>query len=265
MDTEYMSFNARKYLMERCPGHEFEGSDKRIHTHWGLDKVHNFYEQFHNSWDNSTATLLELGSGPYIHTLISAAPYVGQIYHTDYLEECRQEVLMWKKKDPNAYNWTPYFKYIVNKLEGISDSDAVVQREELLRGKLKDSLFLDMKSASMLPGYPGKPEFDIIYTGFCIESIAASLQDYKDIMERVYNMLNPNGFLLMLASQGCTWYSVNEVVYPTYPIHITDVLSTLNELGLTLCYIENIKKVYEDGVRYYNNKKYYGCYVAQKI
>ncbi|XP_065901583.1 nicotinamide N-methyltransferase-like [Dysidea avara] len=262
MDTGYVSFDARKYLMERCPGNEFEGSDKRIHTHWSLGKVHNFYEEFHNKWDNSTATVLEFGSGPYIHTLISAAPYVGHIYHTDYLEECRREALMWKNKDHDAYNWTPYFKYIVNTLEGINGNNVVAEREELLRNKLKDSLFVDMRSSNMLPGYLGK--FDIIYSGFCIESIAPSLQEYRAIMERVYNLLNPNGFLLMLASQGCTWYTVNGVVYPTYPIHINDVLSTLNELGFTLCYLENVKKIYEDGVTYYNDKKYYGCFVAQK-
>jgi len=263
MDTEYASFNARKYLMERCPGNEFEESDKRIHTHWGLVKVHNFYEEFHNNWNNSNASLLELGSGPYIHTLISAAPYVSCIYHTDYLKECRREALLWKNKDPNAYNWTPYFKYIVNTLEGNNNSEAIAEREELLRSKLKDSLFLDMKSINMLPGYSGK--FDIIYSGFCIESIATSLQEYKGIIGKVYNMLNPNGFLLMLTSQGCTWYTVDGVVYPTYPIHINDVLSTLNELGLTLCYVENVKKNYEDGVTYYNDKKNYGCYIAQKL
>ena len=263
MDSNYQKFNARKYLEERCPGSEFKKIDPRIHTQWGLRCVHNFYEMFHNNWDNSNASLLEFGAGPYLHTMISAAPYVSKIYHTDFLEECRREVILWKNKDPKAYDWSPYFKFVVNALEGQSGTDVVAEREELLRSKLKDSLFLDMKSNDPLPAHPGS--FDIIYTGFCIESIAVSLEEYKVIMKRVSSLLNPNGHLVMLANQGCTWYSVNEVKYPTYPISIAEVLQTLEEVGFTLRYMESVKKEYEDGVHYYNDKKYYSYYVAQKV
>jgi len=263
MDTNYQKFNARKYLEERCPGNEFKEIDPRIHTQWGLRCVHKFYQDFHKNWDNSTASLLEFGSGPYLHTLISAAPYVSKIYHTDFLEECRREVLLWKNKDSTAYDWSPYFKFVVNTLEGQAGMDAVDERQALLRSKLKDSLFLDMKANDPLPSHPGS--FDIIYTGFCIESIASSLEEYKVIMKKVFSLLNPNGFLIMLANQGCTWYSVNDVKYPTYPIRIDEILVTLDEVGFTLHYVESIKKKYEDGVKYYNNKKLYSCYIAQKL
>jgi len=97
------------YLKEQCPGNEFKIDDKLIHTQWGLTTIHNFYKEFHTEWDNSSASLLEFGSGPYIHTLISAAPYISQIYHSDYLIQCRNEALLWKNKDPKAYDWFPYF------------------------------------------------------------------------------------------------------------------------------------------------------------
>lgn len=263
MDYNYQNFNARRYLEERCPGNELKELDPRIHTQWGLRCLHNFYGKFHKNWDNSTATLLEFGAGPYIHTMISAAPHVSKIYHTDFLEQCRGEVLLWKNEDPKAYDWSPYFQFVVNTLEDQSGMDAVIERQELLRSKLKDSLFLDMKSSDPLPTYPGS--FDIIYTGFCIESIASSLEEYKVIMKRVFNLLNPCGYLVMLVSQGCTWYSVNEVKYPTYPIRIDEVLTTLEEVGFMLHYMESVKKEYEDGVHYYNDKKYYSCYIAQRL
>ena len=263
LNMEYnKDFNARRYLEERCPGNEFKELDPRIHTQWSLRCLHNFYEKFHKNWDNSTASLLEFGSGPYIHTLISAAPHVSKIYHTDYLEQCRKEALLWKNKDPKAYDWSPYFQFVVNTLEGQSGIDAATRRQELLRSKLKDSLFLDMKSSDPLPAYRGS--FDIIYTGFCTEGIASSLEEYKVIMKRVFNLLNPCGYLVMLASQGCTWYSVNEVKYLCYPIHIDETLTTLEEVGFTLHYLESVRKEYEDGVQYYNDKKYYSCYIAQK-
>ena len=263
MDYHYQRFNARKYLEERCPGNEFKETDSRIHTQWGLKCLHRFYKDFHKNWDKSTASLLEFGAGPYLHTLISAAPYVNIIYHTDFLEECRREVLLWKNKDPKAYNWSPYFQFVVNTLEGQSGMDEVIERQELLRSKLKDSLFLDMKSDDPLPAHPG--QFDLIYTGFCIESIASCLEEYKVIMKKVFGLLNPNGYLIMLANQGCTWYSVNNVKYPTYPIRIDEILSTLEEIGFTLHYMESMKKEYEEGKEYYNDKKYYSFYIAQKL
>ena len=141
--------------------------------------------------------------------------------------------------------------------------NAVIEWQELLRSKLKDSLFLDMKSEDPLPAHPGP--FDLIYTGFCIESIASCLEEYKVIMKKVSGLLNPNGYLIMLTSQGCSWFSVNKVKYPTYPIRIDEVLSTVEEVGFTLHYMESIKEEYEDGMEYYNDKKYCSCYIAQKL
>ena len=208
MDTDYQHFDARAYLKERCPGNEFQVYNKRIHTQWGLTVIHNFYKEFHSQWDNSSASLLEFGAGPYIHTLISAAPYVDQIYHSDYLKQCRNEALLWKNDDPKAYDWSPYFRFIVTTLETQSGMDAVIERQELLRRKLKDSLFLDMRSSNPLPSHPGL--FDIIYTGFCIESIASSLKEYRSTIKKVFDLLNPNGFLLMLSSLGCSYVVFSE-------------------------------------------------------
>ena len=264
MDYNYQKFDARSYLEERCPGNEFKTDDLRIHTHWGLKCLYNFYENFHEYWDNSSATLLEFGAGPYIHTLISAAPYVGKIYHTDYLEECRQEALLWMKNDPKAYDWSPYFQYIVNTLEGKSGMDAIAERQELLRSKFQDSLFLNMKSSGPLLPADLKP-FDIVYTGFCIESVMLSLEEYKGVIKKIFGLLKPNGFLVMLVNQVCTWFTVNGVKYPSLSIRIDEVLATLEEVGFALYYTEAVRKEYKDGVQYYSDKEYYGCYVARKV
>ena len=260
---DYKKFNARAFLEQRCPGTEFEVTDNRIQTQWRLAMIHKFYKDFHKEWDNSNATFLEFGAGPYLHTLISAAPYVGEIYHSDYSASCQDETLMWMRKDPNAYSWDPYFKYVVNTLEGQDGGDAVVKRQELLRSKFKDSLYLDMKSDKMLPDYSGK--FDIIYTGYCIEAVMSSLDEYKPILKRVFDLINPNGFLLMLANIESTMYYVGESKYFCYPLRIEDVMSTLKEVGFTISYAEIVKMKFEKGIAYVSDMKYTSCFVAQKI
>jgi len=224
--------------------------------------MNNFYQNFHKKWDISKAKLLEFGAGPYLHTLISASPYFGEIYHSDYLPACREEVLMWMRKDPNAYNWDPYFKYVVNTLEGQNGEDAVVKRQELLRSKFQDSLYLNMKSDNMLPDHSGK--FDVIYTGYCIEAVASTNDEYKTIIKGVYDLLNPNGFLMMLANIGSTLYYVDTMKYHCLPLSIDDVFSTLQEVGFTVWYAEIVKMEYEKGVAYTSDKECASCFVVQK-
>ena len=262
-DEHYEQFNPRAFLRIRCPGTEFNTMSKKLYSQWRLTKLHDFYQDYHSEWDIANAKFLEFAAGPYLHTLISAAPYVGEIYHSDYLPACRHEVLMWMNKDPNAYNWDPYFKYVVNVLEHQGGEDAVLKRQELLRSKFKDSLYLNMKSNNMLPDYTG--QFDVIFSGYCIEYLASSLDEYKTFIRKVFSLLKPNGFFVMLASLGGTEYYVDDVKYPCYPLRISDVLTTLEEIGSTTWFSEIVKLKYEEGVEYTCDQVWNSFYVAQKV
>ena len=66
--------------------------------------------------------------------------HVAGIYHTDYVKSCQDEVLMWKSNDPNAYDWSAYFKHVVNTLEGQSNPKVVDEHKERLREVLRDVL-----------------------------------------------------------------------------------------------------------------------------
>ena len=82
-----------------------------------------------------------------------------------------------------------------------------------------------MKSDIMLPDCNRK--FDIVF-------IMSSLDDYKPIMKKVFDLLNPNGFLMMLAKIESTMYYVGNTKYFVYPLLLEDVKSTLKEVGFTL-------------------------------
>ena len=167
------------------------------------------------------------------------------------------------RKDPNAYDWDPYFKYIVNTLEAQKGEQAIVKRQELLRNKFKGSLYLDMKSDNMLPDHSGK--FDVIFSGYCIEYLASSLEEYKTFMRKAFSLLKPNGYFVMLTSLGATEYYVDDVKYPCYPLRINDVLTTLEEIGYTTWFSEIVRIRQEEGVKYPSDQVWNSCYVAQKI
>ena len=70
----------------------------RVHSKF-LEQWHNFYTSFGHEFDLSSSTLLELGGGPTIHSLISACQHVSKITFSDYAETNRREIRMWKEND----------------------------------------------------------------------------------------------------------------------------------------------------------------------
>lgn len=112
--TDYQAFfTGREYLSRRfVAGPNGEIDPERNVQPFYLKCFHEFYQQFHGRWDNKSARVLEFGGGPTIYPLISAAPHVNNIVFSDYVESCRKEVQLWKDQDPEAHNWTPYFRLV---------------------------------------------------------------------------------------------------------------------------------------------------------
>ena len=226
-DKKYEKFNAKNYLQIQYPKSLFENPDPNLAAIHSLQCHHQFCEQFHKEWDKSTARLLDLGGGPCIHCLISYVPYVAEIYHSDYVEACRDEVVLWTNNDPDAHDWFPYFKYVVNTLQGQAGEEAVVERMEMARSKLKGVLFCDVKSNNLLPD-AAKKKFDIILSTWCIENVVNSVEEYGNILKRIKLLLNPNGFFVTIANLKSTYYRFEGKQYPCFPITEENVVSSLN-------------------------------------
>ena len=171
-------------------------------------------------------------------------PYVAEIIHSDYVKACRDEVLLWKRNHRDAHDWLPYFKHVVNTLEGQPGQDAVIERMEMARDKLKAVLFCDVKNAAILPGnvHVGK-KFDIILSTWCIENVVTSVEEYGNILKHVGLMLNPNGFFVTIANMKSTYYRFDGKQYPSFPITEEDIVSSLKEAGFNIrfknCYYKS--------------------------
>ena len=254
----YEDFDVKAYLASRYSVTVFE---EQAMAPWNTQCYHRFYETFNGEWDNSNAVLLQLGAGPCIYDLISAAPYVAEIYHSDYLKVCCDEVLLWKNKDPNAYDWSPYFRYVVNTLEGKDGQHAVLERETMLRSILKDSFTCDVQQSPLCtPDYLKAP--DIICVNFCIEFASPSIDKYTAILKEVFGLLKPKGFLVMACCLGCTKFMVNGVKFPG-GITLNEKLTedTLKEVGFVVCFKESKEKPVPDN---YNDATGQAFLIAQK-
>lgn len=255
--------DARSYLISRYPATIFEENQTQIMTTWNVLCYHKFFQQFHTEWNTSTAVLLDVGGGPCIYSHICAAPYVAEIYHSDYVKACRNEVLLWKNNDPNAYDWSSYFRHIVNTLEGQSSSDAVTRREDALRKVLKDVIFCDVKADLIVPAISTK--VNIITCNFCLDSTCGSMDGFVSALQKIYQMLTPNGFLVMLFSLGCSWYKLDGTKYFTgYTLSIEETEAHLKKAGFVLRYAECKEKALS-GRNINNDTTGQAFVVAQKI
>ena len=262
MDT-YQDFDVRGYLVSRYPVTLFEEDGEKYMEPWDMLCYHRFYETFRNEWDNSSAVLLQLGGGPCIYDLISAPPYVAEIYHSDYLKCCCDEVLLWKNNDPSAYDWSQFFRYTMNTLEGKDSPHAVIERQNLLRNTMKGSLICDIKqSPIVLPGFVKPP--DIICISFCLEVAVASNIKFIDALKEIYGILKPKGFFVMLISLECTWYLLSGIKYSCLYYTEKDIEDALQQVGFVIRFKEAKEKPLPARNRN-NDTKSHGFFVAQKV
>lgn len=182
-----------------------------------------------------------LEEAPAFTLTFCAAPYVAEIYHSDYVKACRDEVLLWKNKDTNAYDWSPYFRHIVNTLEGQSSSDVVDKREDTLHKVLKDVIFCDIKADVITPAISMK--VNIITSNFCLDSACESINCYASALENIYQMLASKGILVLLSNLGCSWYKLgNTKCFTGFTLSIEDIETCLKKIGFVLKYTEYKEK-----------------------
>jgi len=259
---EHRYNDARDYLRVRYPSTVFDDDLLAAGYGWVNECYHHFYQAYHKEWDSSTAVLLEVGGGPCIYPLISAVPYVAEIYHSDYVKACRDEVLLWKNKDPNAYDWSPYFKYVVQVLEGQTKPDAVTERQEKLRSVLKDVIPCDLKADVVVPAVKGP--VDIISSNYCLES-SFSFEEYLAALNKIYEMLAPNGFFVSQAVLGNTWYNLVDVkYYNSFSLSLQEAQTYYRQTGFEVVHAE----IYDKPLSSRNindDATGYGFFIAQKL
>ena len=166
--------------------------------HHSLKHIHKFYE----SCGSPAAGLkvLEFGAGPVIAYVISASLYASEIVLSEYMETNRKVLQMWLDRNPNAPNWSPFFEYVVQKLEGKSKEEAA-KREEKLRQVIKAVIPCDIhKNPPVEPAYHGP--YDVIFTSFCLEIACNSLEEFSGAVSKLAKLLKPEGKLVIMTMEG---------------------------------------------------------------
>jgi len=104
------------------------------------------------------------------------------------------------------HEWSEYVKYVVTELESKPDNGITAQRQELLRGKIKEVIPCNIRDNSIL-GERTIEKFDIVQTNLCLEVACESKEEFTKCVGGLKTLLKPGGYLVFLTAKGGSWYT----------------------------------------------------------
>lgn len=211
-------FDARKYLQEYFTTPNDED--------W-------FTMQF---WVEQTRPLrrgvrvLEYGGGPTLYSVLILARQASSVHFSDYVPNALKEVRKWIAGEPDAHDWRPYTRTILQ-LEGSPhDEAAVAAREDALRRRMATISEGDATTEQML--FDPRPPYDVVTAHHCLDVAARDFQDFKRMVRRLAEWLAPGGLFLLSVTTGTTQYTVEGNVFACLDLSRAQVCESLVEAGI---------------------------------
>jgi hypothetical protein len=168
--------------------------------------------------------VLEFGGGPCLWASLLLAQYFDQIWFCDFTPSNLQSVQDWLDENPNAFNWKPFFNYVLDIKQGHHDNEIEYEiklRSALKNGKIfrcdvngENSLFIDDTNSNN-----HQQQFDMIYSNSCLESACSSYDIFRRTIGRFSDILKPGGILLIFSYQNSTSYVFNGNKFTDLPLN----------------------------------------------
>ena len=179
--------------------------------------------------------VLDLGCGPVIANVISAAEFASEIVLAEYTELNRKEITKWLDRDLDAHDWTPFFTYIVTEVEGRS-SEEIAVREEKLRSAIKAVVPCDLTKDPIVSS-EYMQEYDVVQAFLSLDPASSSKEEYLSILKRIRLLVKPGGTFILYSIQrseelpGPAVYKVGSVQFSNVRISVKSIESSLRSAG----------------------------------
>ena len=191
------TFNATDYFLTR-----YGDINVKDRVQFQLDKIDDLFQATFST-DQRSLKVLDYGCGPIIQHSISAAAYASEVVFCDISSANCEAIKKWLRKDPDAFNWSPHFDYVVQTLEGKGEKEAR-EREEQLR-KVGKIVFCDALSETpMEKGYEGP--YDVILECGCLDAACANKESYRSCMKVLASLLKPGGTFIRYSNNCVAEY-----------------------------------------------------------
>lgn len=217
---------------------------------------------------------LDVGGGPTVYQHIFTAMVAGDITHSEFLEQNRQEISNWVKGRSDSYNWDSYFELIRNIIKDDADYVKIIKnnldspdariKEHALRinSLLYGDNFNDIKKNlqevigdKIIFGdvfkqnlgmkedtYPyefvnsGTREsaIELVTSNFTIESATGDKNKWLDGMQHIMDQVKSRGYLAISAIRNSSWYKVGGERMPAVAINENELAEVLTANGFKI-------------------------------
>ena len=233
---QYQAFDPEDYL--KTTYYDVNVPDKVI---FRLESLNRAYQALPPS-----LKVLEYGAGPTIFTVISTARRASEIVLADVAESNRRALWKWLRRDPTAFNWSPFFDHVVQKLEGKGEEEAR-EREEKLRQVVKDVIHCDInEDPPVQKGFEGP--YDVVMDSWCLPYACETREAYEKGIAKLAGLLKPGGTLMIFASQRTQpgSYSAGSAVFKSLPLSGEYVSKVVQEQGFSEVSVNLCSRQYTD-------------------
>jgi hypothetical protein len=185
-----------------------------------------FYARRHGTRP-SGGRLLEVGGGPVIYPLISAARPMAEIHFTDVLQENLDEVRAALDRTPEAFDWRPFaFRALEHELGRPPTVAEIDDRLRTVRDRVTRLLPLNLWES------PDIGTYDVVQANFVLDSITSSLGDWQGLLRTLTERVVPGGELLMCALEGSRWWRLGDHQFPAVSLDREMLGNALVETGM---------------------------------
>ena len=230
--------------------HKTPGTPENILRDFTMDLIHKVFsrlfpqDQKASQYQSEKVRVLDYGCGPSITCVISAAgiPSVSEIVLAEYTARNREAIQQWLDKDPSAFDWSPYFKHVVQTLEGKTEQQ-VAEREIAMHSLVKVvscDITLDLPIEK---GYEGL--YDIVICCLCLETMCVNIDEYRSRVVKLSTFIKPGGSLLLLSTKRQPVGEYGSYVLGSerfYDLNVSYdlVAHTLEEVGLDIFSVDHV-------------------------
>lgn len=170
--------------------------------------------------------MIEFGTGPTLHHVFAAAPYVSEIHMADYLQNNLDEVKAWVDDKNGRHSWYEFVKYTLQ-CEGIKNptDEQILERKDLTRKKIKKYIVVD--AGKELPA--GKPLFyPLVLSCYCADSATSDKSTWNRYMKNIISMTEKGGTFITTALRKAKHYKVGNHYFPSAYVDEKDFARVLS-------------------------------------
>ena len=185
--------------------------------------------------------VLDYGAGPTIALAISSATKASDIVLADFCEKNLKFINGWLNYEADAFDWSPYFAYVVQELEGKGEKEAK-EREQIVRKLIKVVVPCDINNDPPIEqGFDTL--YDVVMCSLVIDGASNTIEEYHRNIARLGQLVKPGGLVFYYGVQNkIGYYTIGERNFPS--VYVTDELvltafrdAGFHDLSLKQCHV----------------------------